>query len=85
MCGVTLSIPAKNTTSSATKEEQRQRRILDDNFSRRLLKRKIHSYKLDSYYIGTNIFTEKGDSNIITAMAIINSYVIPSRQSPVQS
>ena len=66
ICGVTLSIPAKNTISSATKEEQRHRRILDDSFSRRLLKREIHSYKLHSYCITTNIFAEKGDSNHVT-------------------
>ena len=46
MCGVTLSIPAKNTISSATKEEQRHRRILDDSFLRRLLKREIISTNL---------------------------------------
>ena len=46
MRGVTLSIPAKNTISSATKEEQRHRRILDDSFLRRLLKREIISTNL---------------------------------------
>ena len=46
MCGVTLSIPAKNTISSATKEEQRHRRILDDSLLRRLLKREIISTNL---------------------------------------
>ena len=46
MRGVTLSIPAKNTISSATKEEQRHRRILDDSLLRRLLKREIISTNL---------------------------------------
>ena len=64
-CGVTLSIPVKNIISSATKEKQRHRRILDDSFLRRLLKREIYSYKLDSYYITTNIFAEKRDSNLV--------------------
>ena len=42
--GATLSIPAKNTISSTTKEEQRHRRILDDSFLRRLLKRERNIY-----------------------------------------
>ena len=61
--GVTLSIPAKNVISRATKEKQRHRRILDDSLFLRLLKREINSNKLDGYYIATNIFTEKVDSD----------------------
>ena len=76
MCGVTFSIPAKNTISSATKEEQRHSRILDDSFLRRLLKREIYNYKFNSYYIATNILAGKGDSNHIIATTITASYVI---------
>ena len=68
MRGVTLSIPAKNTISSVTKEEQRHRRILDDSFLRRLLKREIYIYKFNSYYTGDYY---KVDSNHI----ITTSYV----------
>ena len=72
MRGVTLSIPAKNTISSATKEEQRHRRILDVSFLRRLLKREIYIYKFNSYYTGDYY---KGDSNHIMATTITISYV----------
>ena len=76
MWGVTLSIPAKNTISSATKEEQRHRRILDDSFLRRLLEREIYNYKLNSYYIATNILAQNGDSNHIRVTTKTTSHVI---------
>ena len=62
-CCVILSTTAKNIIRKATKEKQWHRRILDDSFLLRLLKREVYSCELDSYYIATNILTEKGDLN----------------------
>ena len=70
-CCVTLSTPAKNIISRATKEKQRHRRILDDSFLLRLLKREIYSYNLDNYYIAANIFTEKREFQSCSAKYLL--------------
>ena len=52
ICGFTLSTPAKNITSSATKEEERHRIILEESFLRTLLNREISMIFLysDKYF-----------------------------------